>query len=113
MNISKIISLLVLLFSSIVSAFSYHLYSDIPAKYANIRTGKVGWVSLGEIEQKKVDTLRKDLFKSVDEQVTYHNNKLSSLSELKSKINNATNQEELRRYCYPYNARGMVLFFNS
>lgn len=141
MKISKILFLSLLLFnSSITFASSYNLYSDASAKskvvttitpenqgeyirfytdkdgkwtkYANSHTGEVGWVDLGEIEQQKADSLRKDLLKDVDEQVTYYKNKLSSLAELKGKINNA-NYEELQQYRYSGNARGMVQFFNS
>ena len=141
MKISKIISLSALLFSSSIAfASSYNLYSDASAKskvvttitpenqgeyirfytdkdskwakYANSNTGEVGWVDLGEIEQKKADALRKDLLKSVDEQVAYYKNKLSSLAELKGKINKAS-YKELQQYSHPGHVIGMVQFFNS
>ena len=82
------------------------------AKYANSTTGEVGWVDLGEIEQQKADALRKVLLKNVDEQVTYHNNKLSTFAELRGKINKA-NYQELQQYSHPSNVRGMIHFFNS
>lgn len=82
------------------------------AKYANSTTGEVGWVDLGEIKQQKADALRKELLKNVDEQIAVYNDKLSSLAELKGKINNA-NYEELQQYSHPSHMRGMVQFFNS
>ena len=82
------------------------------AKYANSSTGEVGWVDLGEIEQQKADALRKDLLANVDEQIAFYNNKISSLAELKGKINKA-NYEELKQYNRPSHVRGMVQFFNS
>lgn len=74
--------------------------------------GDVVWVDLEEIEQQKVNALRKDLLKNVDEQIAVYNNKLSPLANLKNKINKA-NDKELQQYRYSGNTRGIVQFFNS
>ena len=83
------------------------------AKYANSITGEVGWVDLDEIKQKKANTLKKNLLKYVDEQVSYHNSKLSSLGKLKVKINQA-NYQKLQKYHYDSDhTKNIVKFFNS
>ena len=83
------------------------------AKYANSTTGELGWVDLDEIEQQKANTLRKNLLKYIDEQVSYHNDKLSSLGKLKVKINQANYQELQKYYHYSGHGRNIVKFVNS
>lgn len=81
------------------------------AKYANSHTGEVGWVDLGQIEQDKADALRKQILDNLNDRVKYYNNQLSSLSELKNKINKA-NYQELQQYQYG-NAQGFVKTFRA
>ena len=81
------------------------------AKYANSHTGEVGWVDLGQIEQDKPDSLRKRILDNLNDRVKYYNNQLSSLSELKNKINKASYQE-LQRYQYG-NAQGFIKTFRA
>ena len=81
------------------------------AKYANSHTGDVGWVDLGQIEQNKADALRKNILDGINDRIKYYNSQISSLDELKSKINKA-NYNELQQYQYG-NAQGFIKTYYS
>ena len=55
------------------------------AKFANTKTGKVGWVDLTRIKAEKADALRIEILNSLQDQIQHYKDKITALSEMKKK----------------------------
>ena len=126
MKIKNIIAILTLsLFSSVVFAANFNLYSEAStdskviakidsknedqfikfytdkdgkwAKYANSKTGQVGWLDLGSLNKDKANNLRQELIKNVDKKINYYNQQIAHLNKDKVMLSKAS-YKDLQHY---------------
>ena len=91
------------------------IYTDANGKwsrYVNIKNGSVGWVSVGEIESRRMDSLKHSLLRDINRKIKYHDDQIAYLTSQKDKISKLTYQE-LEKYHDNEHMQGMVNFFNS
>jgi hypothetical protein len=83
--------------------FKFHMSKDSNwAKYANSKTGDVGWLDLNEVDKHKADDLRKRIIKNIDENIKYYQEQIDSLNKVKTKVS-TDNYSELQKYGFTQN----------
>ena len=67
------------------------------SKYADTKTGTVGWINTQEVNKVKLQSLKKEIIKRIDKQLEFYQDKLTELNKFKVKVNNST-YKELKNY---------------